>query len=153
MVSWKMVWSWRQRKVQYPDGSMEDPADMIGAITDVVSDAIQAGSAQRAELRKGFQLVYETKTYGQYGLSAVDEVLRISGNKTAQTLRERLYPLTPHNTFISGQDFLTDNKINIVRLSRFNLKTQQMVAELLLSYIWRLANVEKFKQNAIYLNR
>lgn len=44
-----------------------------------------------------------------------------------------------------------ENKINIVRLGKFDLKTQELVAEILLAYIWRLANVNYFTENGLYI--
>lgn len=44
-----------------------------------------------------------------------------------------------------------EGKINIFRLSRFNLKAQETVAEMILSYLWRLANAEQFKDKQIYI--
>lgn len=137
--------------VCYSDGTLEDSADMVGAIVDIISDVIQAGNIQRAELRKAIKYVYETGGYDEYGFGAVDEALRSAGNKTAQVLREKLFPLTSRKTFIAGQDFLQRHKINIIRLSRFNLKMQLMIAEMLLSYIWRLANAGQFKKDKIFI--
>lgn len=135
----------------YSDGIMEEPADTVGAVTDILSDVVQAGSIQRTELRHAVWHVYETDGYAENGLNSLDEAFRSAGNKTASVLREKLYPLISRKIFVAGQELLHQGKINIVRLSRFSLKTQEMIAELLLAYLWRLANAGQFKQHEIYV--
>lgn len=137
--------------VTYTDGTKENIIDVIGAMTDMVADTIGAGSAQRSELRQAFQHVFDSGEYEKTGFRAVDAALQYAGNKTADILREKLYYLTAHNVFISGKDFYQKGKINIFRLSHFNLKTQQLIAEMILSYIWRLANAEQFTRQEIYV--
>ena len=44
-----------------------------------------------------------------------------------------------------------EGKINIIRLSKFDLGTQETVAEMILSYIWRLAVVNYFRRKEIFL--
>lgn len=137
--------------VKYLDGSSEDLIDIVGAITDIISDAIHTGSAQNSELRKAVRFVIEEKSFDKLGFAAIDKALESAGNKTAEILRDKLYFLTAHNVLISGDEFISSNKINVFRLSKFDLKTQTVIAELILSYIWRLANAEQFKQNPIYV--
>lgn len=137
--------------IKYRDGTFESPIDTIGALTDVVADAINAGCAQSAELRKAFQYIYESGNYDEIGFKAIDDALKFAGNKVAEALREKLYFLTSHNVFVPGEMMFEEGKINIFRLSRFNLKTQETVAEMILSYLWRLANAEQFKDKQIYI--
>ncbi len=137
--------------IKYRDGTFENPIDTIGALTDVVADTINAGCIQSAELRKAFQYTYELGNYDEMGFKAIDDALKFAGNKVAEVLREKLYFLTSHNVFVPGEKMFEEGKINIFRLSRFNLKAQETVAEMILSYLWRLANAEQFKDKQIYI--
>ena len=135
----------------YPDGTSENNINVIGSITEVIAEAINAGSTQRSELRRALQYISENGDYERYGFGAVDIALRNARNRHAETVREKLFFLTAHNVFVSGDEFIHRNHINIFRLSRFDLKTQQLVAEIILAYLWRLANAEEFKVHPIYI--
>lgn len=135
----------------YPDGTAENSIDVVGSITEVLAEAIGAGSAQRTELRKAFQYVYDCGDYEKYGIRALDTALHNAGTKTAEILRDKLYFLTAHNVFVPGKKLFEENRINVFRFSRFDLKSQQLIAEIFLSYLWRLANAEQFKANPIWV--
>lgn len=137
--------------ITYPDRTIERPIDAVGGIADIIANAIRAGSIQRTEIRKAVQYVYDSGAYKEKGFNAMDEALHNIGSKTAEALREKLYLLTTHNVFIHGNKLFEEQKINVFRLSHFNRKAQQLIAEMLLSYIWRLANADQFKQHEIYV--
>lgn len=137
--------------VKYADGTMENVIDTIGSVTEVLAEAIKAGSRQRSELRKALEFLYENEEYEKYGFKSLDTALYNAGTKEAEILRDKLYFLTAHNVFVPENDFYIENKINIFRLSRYDLKTQQLIAEILLSYIWRLAMADKFKKSPVYI--
>lgn len=117
----------------------------------MLAEAIKAGSRQRSELRKALEFLYENEEYEKYGFKSLDTALYNAGTKEAEILRDKLYFLTVHNVFVPENDFYIENKINIFRLSRYDLKTQQLIAEILLSYIWRLAMADKFKKSPVYI--
>ena len=137
--------------VVYPDGTEEEEVDLIGSLTDVISDAIHLGSAHKVELRKALEYVYEAGDYEKAGIAAVDEALKSAGNKAAMELREKLYFLTAYNIFRPGGELFCPGKINIFRLSRFSLRTQCIISEIILTYLWRLANAEQFKTKGIFV--
>lgn len=89
--------------------------------------------------------------YEESGFAGIDKVLEGIHTPVAEAVREKLYPLTIHNIFRPGDLFIREGKINVLRLSRFNLVTQETAAEMLLAYIWRLAMVNHFKEKEIFL--
>lgn len=137
--------------VRYGDGSVEDSIDTVGSITDVLATSFRLGCAQAAELRSAVRFVYDSGGYETQGIRALDYALRDAGSVPAQRVREKLYFLTEHNIFRPGDKLFCEQKINIFRLSKFSRETQQTVAEMLLAYVWRLANAGEFKANPIYI--
>ncbi len=135
----------------FPDGEKEKKIDTVGAIVDILARATKLGSGQRAILRKAISHVANTGEYNRLGLWAIDCALAKEGTVAAEAVREKLYQLTAHNIFRPGKLFLERGKINIIRLSRFDLETQRMVAELLLSYFWRVSVTSEFSKDGIYL--
>lgn len=135
----------------FPDGGVEKKIDTVGAVVDVLARAVKLGSGQRAVLRKAVSHVANTGEYNKLGLWAIDCALAKEGTVAAEAVREKLYQLTAHNVFRPGKLFLERGKINIIRLSRFDLETQRVVAELLLSYFWRVAVTSKFSKDGVYL--
>ena len=95
--------------------------------------------------------VVEEGAYGKEGFRAIDQALVRINTSVAEAVREKIYSLTIHNVFHSGDFFIQEGKINIIRLSKFDLGTQETVAEMILSYIWRLAVVNYFRRKEIFL--
>lgn len=135
----------------YADGTMENPIDTIGALTDVLGQVLKLGYMQKAEIRYAIQSVYDRQLFEKMGIAAIDVVLNEIDGKRAREIKEKIYPLTVHNIFRSGGQLLEKGKINVFRLSHYDLATQEMVIEMLLSYIWRLANAEQFRKNKLFI--
>lgn len=135
----------------YPDGEKEYVQDAISAVTDVISRTFSLKCRQQAMLRNAINCVVENSGYEKKGFRAIGEELASMENQVAEGLREKLYALVVHNIFRPGKWMVEENKINIVRLGKFDLKTQELVAEILLAYIWRLANVNYFSKNGLYI--
>lgn len=137
--------------VTYPDGSVEYRTDTVGAITDVLCRSLKLGINQRASLRLAIQHVMDEDLYREDGFRAIGNALQKNGDKISLGLLERMLPLLEHNVFRDGEGLIIDNKINIVHLEKLDLSTQEVVAELVLSHLWRLGNADQFKQNNLYL--
>lgn len=135
----------------FSDGETEKQIDTINAVVDMISRATKLGSGQRAILRRAVALVAENGEYDVMGFSAIDHALVEEGTVAAEAVREKLYPLIAHNIFQPGEAFLEEGKINIARLSRFDLETQGMIAEVLLSYLWRVAVTFEFSEQGIFI--
>ena len=135
----------------HSDGVREDSADAIYAVLDVLDRTLKFGHAQKAALRMAISHVVEEGAYGKEGFRAIDQALVRINTSVAEAVREKIYSLTIHNVFHSGDFFIQEGKINIIRLSKFDLGTQETVAEMILSYIWRLAVVNYFRRKEIFL--
>ncbi len=135
------------------DGSREDELNLVENLTDIFANTILSGNAsrQKEELRNAIQMVVETDAYKNEGIRALDDMLHYASNAVACTVREKLHAITSRNIFVYGDSLFKWKKLNIIHLSNYSADTQQVLAELLLEYIWRLANSGAFKDNPIYI--
>lgn len=135
----------------HPDGVLEHIVDVIGATVDALDRTLRLGSGQKAVLRNAISQMVEEEGYEESGFAGINKMLKEINTPVAEAVWEKLYPLTVHNIFRQGDLFIQEGKINVLRLSRFDLGTQETVAEMLLAYIWRLAMVNHFKDKEIFL--
>lgn len=138
-------------KIKFSDGSEEHETDTVGAVTDVLCRSLNLGTKQRTVLRFAIQNVMSSGMYQEDGFQAIGEALQKSGDKISLELYERMLPLFEHNVFTDGDDLIRNNRINIIHLGKLDLATQEIVAEMILSHIWRLGNADQFKQNPVYV--
>lgn len=138
-------------QVTFEDGVQEQPIDTVAAITDVFSRTLKFRCNQQAVLREAIEHVKELNSFKKEGFQAVGKELREMNTKMSQEVYEKMYQLFAHNVFRPGDSFLENGKINIIRLGRFALGVQEMIAEVLLSYIWRLAMTGKFNESGIFI--
>lgn len=138
-------------RVTFEDGVREQPIDTVESITDVVSRILNFGCSQQAVLRKAIEHVEKSGAFEQGGFTAVGLELKKMNTRISQGVYEKMYQFFAHDIFRPGNAFLENGKINIIRLGRFALGVQEMIAELLLSYIWRLAMTGKFNKSGIYI--
>lgn len=137
--------------ITFADGTVEHRIDTIGAIVDVLGRSLKLGVKQKTALRYAVQSVMDNGTYIEEGFRALGYALEAGGDKVSLEVHERMLPLFEHNVFQDGEGFIINNKINVLRLSKLDLGTQSVVAELVLSHLWRLANAEQFKRKKLFL--
>lgn len=137
--------------IRYADGTMENPVDTIEALVGILGQAFKFGCVQKAELRHAIQTVYNRHLFEEMGIAAIDATLSEIDGKKAGEIREKMFSLTAHNIFRSGGSLLEKGKLNVFRLSRYDLATQGIVTEILLSYLWRLANAEQFQKEKLFI--
>ena len=125
--------------------------DTIGSITDVFSNAYRFGSRQSATFRKAVAEVYDDGTYKHKGISAIGECLASMKSDVAQNLYDKTYMVTQHNIFMDGNNLIQPGKINIIALDKFDSATQRSAAEILISYIWRMATHGEFRKTGLYV--
>lgn len=133
------------------DGKMEDMLDVTTSISDILSSALKLGSRQKERLYDAVEFVAETDSYRKYGIAALGRALEMADDDKAAVVREKLYYILKRNVFVNGDGFLQNKKINVVRLSKFSESVQLSVVEIVLSYIWRLANSGAFLQTGLCL--
>ena len=137
--------------VMYPDGTQECLIDTVNAVVSVFSRIFRLGCNQRVVLRRAMMKMAESGLYKSKGFIAIDEILAQEEDNVAVGLREKLFTFSHRNIFRPGELFLKKGMINIVRLGKFDVATQEMVAELVLAYIWRLAFANKFTNENIWI--
>lgn len=135
----------------FSDGEMERAVDSAGALVNILSRTMQFGTRQQAALRRAIHCVQQTKALEEQDLRALDSALEKETTAIAEGVREKLFPLTGRNVFRPGDWFMKTGNINVVRLSKFDADTQIFIGEILLAYIWRLAQKFQFKDNPIFV--
>lgn len=135
----------------FEDGETEKEIDTVGAVTDVITRAYGLHCQQKATLRKAVMHTYNIGAYASEGIIALDDALVCIGSEVAVNVREKLFQVTNHNVFKDGPLFIKPGMINIIRLSQFDLETQSVLGEIILSYIWRLASARSLEFNPLYI--
>lgn len=135
----------------FADGTVEDEWGVISSASDVFKRTLRFGVNQEALLREALYSAKQEGIYEKEGIKCLDSILARSEERLAKNVRERLRPLTMPNIFRPGDDFIKKGKINILRLSSFDLGTQELVAELVLSFLWRQANALLYRNDPLYV--
>ena len=127
--------------MRYADGTYEEEIDALGALTDVFSAKLNLGSNQSAALLNALEIMCYLNLYQDKGISALSKILSLSKLKGSNETNEKMRMLFWHNIFRYGEWPVRKGRINVFRLSKFDKETQEVVAEVILSYIWRQAMV------------
>lgn len=139
--------------IVYADGRKESGINTVGAVVDVINRTYRLGEVQQAELRKACEFCYENGLYQELGMQGVAEALRVIGGKVAGRLLDKLYMLFAQPIFCDGEDPIVPGKINIVRLGHLDFDTQNVIAEMILSYVWRCASsMSKPEQSVVFVD-
>ena len=137
--------------IQFADQKNESYTDTISAVTDVLTQAFQLQYRQKAALKKAVEYVHNNHLYEERGIAALNEPLLSSSADAAANVANKFERVIEHNIFVDGNLFIQENKINILRLSQFDLTTQITVAEIILAYIWRLASSRSILFEKLYI--
>lgn len=133
------------------DGKKEESQDIIMSIADVLSNSLKLGGRQKNCLVEAIEFVDEKSLFPEQGIRALDMALSMVGDMRALDIQNKLRCIFQKNVFHDGQLFIEDKKINILRLSKFSESTQMLIVEIMLTYIWRLANTGIFVEKGLCL--
>ena len=105
----------------------------------MIEKTVRLGVRQRVALQQAARYVLDENLYLQKGLLALDDGLRLQKTEVATNVADKLQFLLGRNIFRDGNTdtLIKHGKLNIIRLSKFDDKTQSLVSELLLAHIWR----------------
>lgn len=137
--------------IQFPNQKCESSADIISSVTDVLAQAIQLQFRQKTVLKAAVEYVYTNDLYKKRGIAALGEPLLSYTTDAAANVAHKLERVIEHNVFVDGGLFIQKNKINILRLSQFDITTQVTVTEVFLAYIWRIASQGGLQFEKLYL--
>lgn len=137
--------------LEFSEGGTENLMDTIYAIVEVLTRVFGLKCRQKAILKGGIVTALENGGYQRQGFPAIASVLRGMDNRIADSVVDRLELILSRRIFLEGPLFLKPQKINIVRLSRFDLFTQQVIAEVLLAYLWRLVSSCRAREQQLYI--
>ena len=133
-----------------PKGNLEDPLDTAGAVADIFTRAAKLSLRKSSVMRKACEAVMESGAYSSEGIAAIGEALIKQDSRDSTDLYELLHHIFRRNALIDGESLFSEG-INILHLSEFDLGTQAFLAEIILSYIWRMAVANQFKERNLYL--
>lgn len=137
--------------IQFSDQKNENAIDTVSAVTNVLAQALQLRFRQKSVLKNAVEYVHSNHLYEERGISALREPLLSNSTDSAANVANKLEQVMEHNIFVDGGLFIQENKINIIRLSKFDLTTQVTVAEIILAYIWRLASSRSILFEKLYI--
>lgn len=137
--------------MSFMNGTVEDEWCVINSITDVIKRVLRFGVNQEIILREALYSAKKEKLYEKEGIRCLDKILARSEEKLSMHVRERMRLLTMPNIFRPGDGFVRKGKINVLRISDFDLGTQEIVAELVLSFLWRQANALLYRDEPLYI--
>lgn len=137
--------------LKHSDGNMDDLFEVATYISDIFSSAMKLGYRQRECLFEAVEFVAGTSGYEKCGIAALGKALNMVDDEKAGVVHDRLAYLFRRNIFRDGDIFIENKKINILRLSNFAESAQAMIVEIVLAYLWRLANAGAFLENGLCL--
>lgn len=137
--------------VKFADGTFERPEDTAGAVTEVLARTTKMGAKQKNILRQVAEAVLNKGLYEKYGIKALSYELETNGTSAAAEVKDRLYTFTAHNVFRPGGSFIKQGRVNVIRLSKFDLASQEIISEMFLSYLWRMAAARGFNRDGLFV--
>lgn len=137
--------------LQYVDGNREDTDDTVNALATTIAGPLRLGCQQKADLIRALSFVAREDIYEKRGIAALDEGLELVGSEVAANVRDKLRHILKRNVFRGGENFLHRECVNILRLSSFDLQTQELIAELVLAHLWRWAQAGHFVDHPVWL--
>lgn len=137
--------------IQFANQKNESSADTVSAVTNVLTQALQLRFRQKSVLKDAVEYVHSNHLYEEGGIATLSEPLMSNSSDAAADVASKLEQVIEHNIFVDGSLFIQENKINILRLSQFDLITQVTVAEIILAYIWRLASSRSILFEKLYI--
>lgn len=137
--------------MKYLNGREEDMLDVVTNLVEAFSLATRLGARQKECLFQAFEFVAESGTYKKEGIRSLKNALKMADDEKAAVIQERLGYLLTRNIFRDGALFIRPRSINVLRISDFPDSVQSMITEILLAYLWRLANTGVFLERGLCL--
>lgn len=137
--------------VKSENGECEDWMDAITSVTTIFATALGLKCRQKSELYRAVEGLASSGRYRSYGIAGLEDMLSMLDGDTAGTIRDKLRYILSKNVFRDGEEWIAEKKLNIFRLSRFDVESQALIAEVLLSFVWRLGNAGKFREKPIFI--
>lgn len=137
--------------LKHTNGRTEEQLDVITSIVEVLSTAIKLGARQKECLFEAIDFVAEKKSYESQGILALDRALDMIDDEKAVSIRNKLRYVVQKNVFRHGPVFFKNKRINVLQLSQFSESMQALVAEIILAFIWRMANTGAFVEKGLCL--
>lgn len=135
----------------YPNGQEEDDSDIATAVAGIFSGALNLKCRQKEELYRAVKFMVDRKLYAEQGIAAMEDALTLINSEVAANVQDKLRKIICHNVFRDADSLITPNKVNVVRLTMYDFSTQVLIAEILLNYLWRVANCGIFRETGLFI--
>lgn len=136
--------------MELPGGYQESDEDVAYALTGIFRQALRLGDRQAADLRRGLLYMVKEEMYPDCGIAGLKEVLQFIDSASVVRVEDKLRSILNRNVFRDG-DFIKSGRINILRLSDFDLDSQCVISEVILSYLWRKAQAGAYIASPIWV--
>lgn len=136
--------------LELPGGYQETDEDVAYALAGIFKQALRLGDKQAADLRRGLLYMIQEDMYPDCGIAGLKESLQFIDSTSVVRVEDKLRSIFNHNVFKNG-NFIKTGKINIVRLSDFDIDTQGVISEVILNYLWRKAQTGAFLSAPVWV--
>lgn len=138
----------------FSDGSIERSEATVGAVCDMFIRTLKIPIDYRKTLIDAVEMVIAKDWYKSEGIKAMEMALEELGTKTARKLHERLRYIFLFNPLHEPKDdndvMIKEGMVNILHLSGLDLTSQELLTEMIATYVWRLGNAGEFVDKNFY---
>lgn len=123
--------------IKRPDGSEEDVADIADGIVDIFSDVAPIGARQRAAIRKAVLEAYKNGYKDANEFQAIGDALAMDDSPPSVSVYDRFRNLFEKVKTGAKVKLFEPGIFTIIDLTGFAVRTQRILAELVLAILWR----------------
>jgi len=127
--------------ITHPDGSGECCEEVANAVVEAFDDVFSLGYRQRSVLRNAILWGMANRKGISNDIEVIEWGLKMQDSSEAEKVLEKFWGIFYSGIFRSTGQFLRSGRITILELESFDVRTQRLMAELVLSSIWRYAVV------------
>lgn len=120
-----------------PDGREEEADDICEAVVDVFSNVRRLGSSQKRTLSRACHNAIEARAYYDDDMKGLYASLEACEGDGGQALIDTFGMLMKKAKFIKDGKLWEDGGITVLDFSEFNVSYQILLAELVMSILWR----------------
>lgn len=120
-----------------PDGSMEDDENVCEWVVDIFSNVSPLGTRQKRMLRKAVKNAMSRQEDEINDAKVLGNALRELDDDIAETIYDKHYEFFTRGKVGGNQRLIQRGKITVIDLERYSSRTQCLIAEMLLSLLWR----------------
>jgi len=127
--------------MSHPDGSWENKAAVMASLVDVFCNVSRLEVRQKKALREAAERAGKRGDAKDNEVWAIGEELFKANCKEADTVYEKFYEVFTQGKVSLGKPLFEKGKITVVDLDKFTEQAQGVLAEMVLSFLWRYFHI------------